>query len=302
MAVPTLLDIAKANGADKAVGLIDEASRVYPEVERFASRTIKGLNYKTLVRTGNPTASFRSANDGTDAVKGTYEERLVETFLLNPRWECDKAVADAYEDGPEAFIAMEATGVVNAAFKTVAQQVYYGTTLDAKGFPGLNASVLASMIVDAGGTTASTGSSVWALTLGPKGVQFVIGLNGSMEVSDPIVETITGANSKLLKGYTADLLVRIGLQVGNLNGVAKIKNLTADAGKGLTDALLADLIAKFPVGYKPDILLMSRRSRAQLKKSRTATNPTGQPAPTPEEYEGIPILATDSLLDTEALA
>ena len=26
--------------------------------------------------------------------RGTYENRLVETFILNPRWECDKAVAE----------------------------------------------------------------------------------------------------------------------------------------------------------------------------------------------------------------
>ena len=59
--------------------------------------------------------------------------------------------------------------------------------------------------------------------------------------------------------------------------------------------------AKFPVGYKPDVLLMSRRSRMQLQMSRTATTPTGSPAPYPQEAFGVPIQETDSILDTEAL-
>ena len=87
MAMTTLLDIAKANGSDGVVGLIDEATKAHPELTLVAARTIKGLNYKTLVRTANPTVGFRNANEGTAATKGTYENRLVETYNLNPRWE-----------------------------------------------------------------------------------------------------------------------------------------------------------------------------------------------------------------------
>ena len=60
MAVTTLLDIAKANGSDAAVGLIEEVMTYSPEVSRGAARTIKGLSYKTLVRTTLPTAAFRT--------------------------------------------------------------------------------------------------------------------------------------------------------------------------------------------------------------------------------------------------
>lgn len=300
MALPTLLDIAKMNGSDPVVGLIDEASRVHPEIARIASRTIKGINFKTLVRTELPSVSFRNANDGVDAVKGKYENRLIDTYILNPRWECDKAVADAHEDGAAAFISMEAMGIVNAAFATVAGQIYYGG--DAAGFPGLQNSVRDDMVIDAGGTTADTGSSVWAMSFGSQGVQFVVGNGGSLDIDDVRIETITGQNSKSMTGYVQEMLARIGLQVGNLNGLGRIKNLTDDAGKGLTDDLLADLVGAFRIGYRPDALFMSRRSLTQLQKSRTATNATGAPAPTPTEYEGIPIVPTDSINNTEAIA
>jgi hypothetical protein len=66
MALPTLLDIAKANGSDAVVGLVDEAVSAHPELTRGFARTIQGIQYKTLVRTGVPTGgSFRAANAGT---------------------------------------------------------------------------------------------------------------------------------------------------------------------------------------------------------------------------------------------
>src|SRR5579875_1613034 len=102
--LPTLLDIVKANGTDELVGLIDETVRVHPELAVINARTIKGIRYRTRVRValGNTSGSFRSANTGTSAVSHQYENREVETFILNPRFEADKAVADRSEDGPEA--------------------------------------------------------------------------------------------------------------------------------------------------------------------------------------------------------
>jgi hypothetical protein len=302
MAMPTLLDIAKANGSDGVVGLIDEATKAHPELTLVAARTIKGLNYKTLVRTANPTVGFRNANEGTAATKGTYENRLVETYILNPRWECDKAVADRYEDGPEAYIALEASAILEAAMQTLASQFYYGTGADAKGFPGLLAAYDATnMVVDAAGTTDSTCSSVWALRFGPINVIWVYGNGGSMELSDVAEQRILDGSQNPFTAYVQELLAYPGLQVASLWSIGRIKKLTADVGKGLTDDLIADLLSKFPVGVRPDVLLMSRRSLRQLQDSRTATNATGAPAPFPTESFGVPVAPTDAITNTETL-
>jgi hypothetical protein len=70
----------------------------------------------------------------------------------------------------------------------------------------------------------------------------------------------------------------------------------------------------FPAGFVPDAIFMSRRSRTQLRTSRSALvslNSTGKQgdigggavyAPTPTDFEGIPIIATDSILNTEPIA
>ncbi len=304
MAVTTLLDIAKANGSDAAVGLIEEVLNAFPEVQLGAARTIKGLNFKTLVRTALPTASFRSANEGTTPTKSTLENRLVECFILNPRWECDKAVADAYEDGASAYIAMEADGQLRASMITLGSQFYYGNSTggDAKGHPGLIQMYdSTSLVVDAGGTTASTGSSVWAVRFGPQAVQWVYGNDGQLAVSDVTEQRVLDANSAPYTAYCQELLARPGLQVATKYAIGRIKKLTADSGKGLTDARISDLLSKFPVGHKPDYLFMSRRSLMQLQSSRTATTPTGAPAPIPQDSFGVPIVPTDSILDTESL-
>ena len=304
----TLLDIAKANGSDQVVGMIDETIKAHPEISIGAARTIKGLNYKTLVRTGLPTVGFRAAGSGTVAGKAAYENRLIETYIMNPRWECDKAIADAYEDGAAMYIAMDATSMLEAAMIALCKQFYYGTGNDALGFPGLIAAYdSANMVVDAGGTTEDTCSSVWGVKFGPKFVNWVYGNNGQLTLSELTEQVITpdpvNAPTARLTMYCQELLARPGLQVGNLRVVGRIKKLTEDAGHTLTDGHLGKLYAKFPVGLKPDVFFMSRRSAEQLRASRTAVNPTGQEAPYPENWNNtVKIEQTDSISDIEKLA
>lgn len=316
MPTPTLLDIAKKNGSDALTGLIEEAIRAVPEVSGKSdflgkmvtipnlgsARTIKGRQYKTLIRKTLPTVSFRNANEGSSSVKSTYENKLVETFIMNPRWECDKAVADSDEDGAEAFITLEAIGIMAAAMMKLGQQFYYGRDyMDAKGHPGLIDSVDGSMVIDAGGTTANTGSSVWAVRCGPQAIQWVFGDKGSLDMSDVREESIADANGNRFTAYIQELMAYPGVQVVDKFAAARIKKLTNDAGKGLTDARLSDLVTAFPVGKRPDAILLNRRSIGQLQKSRTATNATGAEAPYPTEYQGIPLVVTDSISENESL-
>lgn len=326
---PTLLDIAIRNAADGVVGLIEETSKAHPEIIVMPARTIKGINYKSLVRTGLPTVAFRNANEGTADTKGTYENRLVETYILNPQWAADKAVADRSEDGPAAYIADEAAGTMEAVMQHLASQFWYGRGTastagiavspslvgDAKGFYGLlelseAAGVTVAgnnLLVDAGGTTANTGSSVYMLRSGRKDVQWVWGENGTLNIDETIVQRVLDGSGNAFTAYTQELLSYPGLQVASILSFGRIAELTEDSGLGLTDMLLAELYAKFPVGKKPDKIFMTRRSQRQLRDSRlTATGMTimasGQPVDFPENWmNNIPIHVTDALQDNEEI-
>lgn len=138
-------------------------------------------------------------------------------------------------------------------------------------------------------------ANVWALRFGPKHVTWVYGNGGSLELSDVAEQRILDANNNPFTAYVQELLAYPGLQVASLYSIGRIKKLTADSGKGLTNDLVAELLSKFPVGVRPDVFLMSRRSLRQLQDSRTATNATGAPAPFPTEAFGVPIAPTDAI-------
>lgn len=319
MSALTLLDIAKLNGNDAVVGLIEENLKYSPEAQLLPMRTVRGTSYKTGIRTGLPTTGFRSANEGQPPTKSTFTEKLIECYIFGGNVKADKAVADAYEDGAAAWQAIEASGVMQSALRQLGSQVYYGTTNDAKGFPGLKAATLFGattaagdpLTVNATGSTADTASSVYFVKYGPQDVQLVGGAEDAVKLGDFYTQMVTDENdaTRQYEAYVAALTAWIGLQVGNENSVRRIANLTAETGKGLTDSLMAEALATYPVGFVPDAIFMSRRSRRQLQTSRTVVlqgNAKVRPdqpgiAPLPTEYEGIPIIASDSILNTDAI-
>lgn len=319
MPQPTLLDIAKLNGSDAVVGLIEENLTYAPEMSVFPSRTIRGTSYKIAVRTTLPGVSFRAANGGVIYTKSEFQNRLIEAFILSGNIRVDVAVAGAYEDGPEAFKAIEASGVMKQALLTIGSQIYYGTQ-GQLGFPGLqaihaaySATLSSPLTVNATGTTALTGSSVYGVKFGPQDVQLIWGQGLTFDMNDEWFKQMVndGVAGQDFLAWVNALNAWVGLQVGSAYSVGRVKNLTAEVGKGLTDALLGQLLGQYPVGHRPDVWLMNRRSALQLQASRSATSvgnfgtrtSTGADiwAPYPTESNGIPIVVTDSIVSTEPI-
>jgi hypothetical protein len=308
----TMLDLAKKHGTDPVVGLIEEVQQSAPEIATLGARLIPGTEYSALLRTALPGTGFRNANEGHTSTKSTFDRKVVQCFIHGGVLEVDRAVANADPDGPEAVQAIEAAGMLENAFQQIGSQLYYGITNDAKGFPGLLAMYDTTYEVDATGSTPSTGSSVWAVRLNPRdGVQFVLGRNTPLDMGDWMEAIATLADGKKLPVYQNHLTTWVGVQALSKYSAGRIKNLTAQTDKGLTDSLIAQLLAKFPVGHKPDVLFMNRRSALQLQLSRTVGIQigSGQKAigveqligPTPTEAQGLPIVVTDSILNTEAI-
>lgn len=320
MAQGTLLDIAKLNGADKVIGLIEQNLTYAPEFNVVPARTIRGTSYKTVSRDTYPGVGFRKANAGVTYTKSTFLTRTHECYIFSGNVRVDVAVAKAYEDGPDAYKAIEASGVMKQALIDLGAQFIYGTSTDASGFPGLDAFHTAfstelgstnKLTVDAGGSTALT--SVYGVKLGGDGVQFILGNDSGITLGDWFEQMVNdGTAGQDYLAWCASMNALVGLQAANPYCVGAIVDLGTDAGKGLTDSLAYDLIAKFPVGYMPDVWFMNRRSRRQLQSSRSIVVSSGVPqvtgrgqaalstgldvtAPLPTEMCGIPIVCTDSI-------
>lgn len=314
----TLLDIAKLNNNDKLVGLIEENLSYAPELNFIPTRTIRGTQYTTNVRTGFPGVGFRAANAGHTPGKSAYDKRLVECFIFGGVIQADKAVCEAYEDGSPAWEMIEASGVVKNSFLKLGKQFYYGTNAtngDTAGFPGLKDFVAkgSTLAYDVTGTTATTASSVYGVKFGIQDVIMPMGNSATLTLSDFRDQQITNdSGTTWLPGRVADMCAWLGLQVGNVNCVGRMLNITADSGKTLNDTKIATWLSQFPVGSTPERLFMSRRSLMQLQTSRSVVlnaQPNGQKVtgaqenigPVPTEAFGIPITVTDSILNTDTI-
>lgn len=313
--MPTILDLTKTRGNDQQVGLIEESIMVNPEMRIFPMRTISGTAYKTLIRTGYPTAQFRSANEGVPRSKSTFENRVVECFILDSQIAADKMIADAWEPGgAAAYQLIEAQGVMEAQMRRVARSIYYGNSQvavtgglgDAKGFPGfIDAYDMTNFEVDATDNTACT--SVWAIKLGLKDIHMIGGGNNTIDIlPEWRIQSVQVETNAQFTAYVNALTGWLGMQVGSVHSMVRCKNIGTTALKGMTDTLGATMLEKFPTGIMPDYFVMNRRSRRQLWQARVnqavGSGFTANSVPLPTDIEGVPLLITDAIVNNEETA
>jgi len=306
----TLADLVKLNDQNLAdievTDLLDDAPLMRTLAADVASN---GTDHKYTAEDGAPVVGFRAPNTGRENAKSSDRLVTINLKILDASFSVDKALADAFRRGPDAYIAREARRHLKAAFFAAEKQFINGTGVDADGFSGMaDATNLDhsddDKVVDAGGTTADTGSSVWLLRTNDMGtdVTAITGEDGQIEIGESVVQAVEDvANGGRFTGYHTPIMGWLGLQVGSIHSIARIANLTEDADKGLTDLLVYRALELFPAAKQPNLIVMNRRSLRQLRESRTATNTTGAPAPRPTEVEGIPIVTTDAITSTEAL-
>jgi hypothetical protein len=267
-----------------------------------------GTNHKYVKETGAPVVGFRAVNAGRELDHSVDTVVSLDLKVLDFSWAVDYALAKAWrKGGAPALIAREGLRHLKAAFYAYERQIFYGTGVaDSGGFAGLldNAQFDAladTMVVNAAGSTANTGSSVWLITAGENAMCSVMRDENPIELGETVVMDMLDGSSKHFPAYYTPGSAWCGLQIGGAFDIARIANLTEDSGKGLTDDLIYQALTKFPGGRVPTHIVMNRRSLSQLRKSRTATNATGTPAPIPREVEGIPIIVTEALSSTEAI-
>lgn len=311
-----MLDLAKINGSDMELGLIEENLLAAPEMQVLPARTISGTSFRSLIRTALPTTGFRRPGEGVTVSKSTYDNKVHETFYFDGQMQLDKSIVDGAEQGDGYMQTIEAAGVVRSAMLALGKQVWYGNTVggigDAKGFPGASQFVDAAHTIDATGSSANAATSVYFLVADPKFFNLIFGKNKVLTVGEWRKQTVFDANGKSSTGWVNSAEGWIGTEFVNIHSVVRIKNITAQAGKTLTDALLAQAEALFPVGVKATHIFMNRAARAQLQASRTVSlfgqgsqRPSGGQgtvAPLPTSYNDIPIIATDSIVSTEAIS
>lgn len=305
-----LADLLKINDISLADIEVSDLTNDAPFMAALPFTTAThGTVHKYTKETGAPVVGFRSANGGRDLDSSVDTGVTADLNILDFTYAVDKAIADAYvRGGPTAFLSREGMRHLRAAMFAYETQLLNGTvdgsTSGFDGFADVLTSLSDTMVVSAGGSTANTASSAYMVRAGENDVIGVLGNDGVFELGESVVQQAVvnpGTDNKTFPSYYTPGTGYTGLQIGGAFSFGRIANLTADSGKGLTDELLYQLFETFPAGRKPTHVVMNRRSRRQLRSSRTATNATGAPAPLPAEWEGLPIVITDAIINTEAL-
>ena len=117
-------------------------------------------------------------------------------------------------------------------------------------------------------------------------------------MGETVIQEARDGSGKSFPAYYTPACTWTGIQLGSAYSIGRIANLD-DGSNTVDDALISQGISMFPVSRPPNIMIMNRRSLQQLQASRTATNPTGQPAPFPESAFNIPILPVESITNAE---
>lgn len=337
----SLLDVTKRKGNDQVVGLLEDTLTYAPELGAIMGRPINGTQYKTVHRTLPTVAFRKANDGSDTVKSNyrqlLKECALIDGQIQLDKAVADAEASSS--PGPEATIEdlkyNEAQGVVMATYITVGAQMYYGTSSDANGFAGINA-VTSSLnaakntnpvVIGAGGTTASVQSSAYLIWENLQGAHFIFGNNSGFNMMPEWrIQQVQGNNSKPMTAYVNNLQGWIGFAINHPLSVGRIGNINlATDNKPLTDALVAKALSYIPLQMRAEYnanlngagpskfgpglkLLMNPIVAYGLQASRTATTDRAggvdgaQAFPKlPSESNGIPIILTDSIVNTEAV-
>jgi len=301
----TLADLQKINDQNLAdIEVTDLLQRAPLFAALAAGESSNGTQHKYTKETGAPVVGFRAANTGRDHGKSQDTLVTINLKILDASFHVDKAIADKFGKGPEAYIEREGMRHLKAAFFKGEQQFINGIAGDADGFTGfVDADTIDGlddeMVIDGGGAGDADAelTSIFMLRTVNDDTDVMAITDTNIEMDETVVQFMPDGDGKLFPTYATPITGWLGLQIGSKFSIGRIPNINVAKGatERVTDDLISRLAEQFPSGHEPNLIVMHRKARGQLKRSRTATTVTGVAAETPKDWEGIPIITTDGL-------
>lgn len=342
--MPNALQIAQGRQTPLTAGLFMAVRDEAPLFSAFDVRTTSGTSFLSLAITSLPSSSFANLGEGFTSSEGTLELREFDCSLIGGQIRAELISADLWNKNHTGtgytWFDLQTMLKVKADVQNVERQIILGRTNDAKGFPGAKeltpfsggvftmaetsaAYNFQRSVLNVAGTTSDTASSAYSFVFGEMESQLILGNDSGGElitIGDIITQDLApdpvNNPTKLLRHEVAQLQGFVGLSVSGFNqqiegqsvptqySVRRAANITADAGKTMTDTVMDKLSRSHGTGRRPSLFAMSHRSGEQLAASRSATAVNfnmGQsgdasraqaniyPEP-PENWRGIPIV------------
>jgi hypothetical protein len=322
----TLADWAKRLDPDGKVPIVAELLSQSNEILEDAVFSEGNLptGHRVVIRTGLPTAYWRSINQGIPTSKSTTVQVDESVGMLEAYARVDKDLAEL-NGNTAAFRLSEDTAFLEAMNQAQASTMLYGNpSTDPRQYLGLAARYgaisgagNAANIIDAGGT-ASNNTSIYLVVWGENTVfcTFPKGSKAGLIHEDQGILTVYDGNNNPFQAYQTHYQWKNGLVVKDWRYVVRIANINtanlvaessaADLVKLMSRAL--DRIPNFGMGraafYMNRTVYSMLRIQA-LNKSQNAIdvqqglNQFGTPQSW-TQFEGVPLRRVDQILNTEA--
>jgi hypothetical protein len=322
----TLADWAKRLDPDGKVPIVAELLSQSNEILEDAVFSEGNLptGHRVVIRTGLPTAYWRSINQGIPTSKSTTVQVDEAVGMLEAYARVDKDLAEL-NGNTAAFRLSEDTAFLEAMNQAQASTMLYGNpSTDPRQYLGLAARYgaisgagNAANIIDAGGT-ASNNTSIYLVVWGENTVfcTFPKGSKAGLIHEDQGILTVYDGNNNPFQAYQTHYQWKNGLVVKDWRYVVRIANINtanlvaessaADLVKLMSRAL--DRIPNFGMGRA--VFYMNRTVYSMLRiqalnKSQNAIdvqqglNQFGTPQSW-TQFEGVPLRRVDQILNTEA--
>ena len=269
-----------------------------------------------------PTYAFRDVNEGVSPSTGAYENTEFHLYNATAFVVKDVALIERDPERGARYMQAETKSVMEGLIKGFGAQFYYGGTRLAsedRGFKGIQTYVEKwkdELTVSAGGAPAESGptglTSVYLVRFDEtNGVSWLFGRGGAFSLSDPTRTTAADPRNptKILPVVRQEISCYPGLAYYSKYAAARIANVqTASVGtpesistSALTLAHLGVAIKKMRA--KPSVILMNYSAGLLLAASIATATVDGTTVSLSgrllDQYAGIPICYTDSLVDDE---
>ena len=322
----TLADWAKRLDPDGKVPVVGELLSQSNEILEDAVFQEGNLptGHRVVIRTGLPTAYWRSINQGIPTSKSTTAQVDESVGMLEAYARIDKDLAEL-NGNTSAFRLSEDTAFLEAMNQAQAGAMFYGNpATDARQYLGLSTRYgtisgagNAANILDAGGTSTNN-ASIYLVVWGENTVfnVFPKGSKAGLLHEDQGILTVYDANNNPYQAYQTHYQWKNGLVVKDWRYVVRIANintanLVAESGAADLIKLMSRALDRIPnFGLGRPCFYMNRTIYSMLRvqalnKSQNAISVESalDQFGTPQvwtKFQGVPLRRVDQLLNTEA--
>ena len=302
----TLLDLAIESGSDQAVLLAKESIKLKPFLLQMPWVPVTGGVFKTSSGIV-PSVVTGGINQGYGTIEGNFTPKEFKTANYPARSSVDIRLADKDARGVNAYRSAQDLliyeGVLNSfsddifyANQNVNVNEYFGLSRYMNGYNGQD-------VVNGGGTTASSQTSIYFVKWGEKGVSGIYDASGSVmpTVSNREIQIVDAPDGNgQMDAYVTNFNWDAGIKV-NEAGIGRICNIENSGDISLANMSTVKRFIKNGV----DAIFCTRSGATYLDALSQNTLQTrvldSELKVEVETFAGVPIFVDDSISDTEEL-